>query len=154
MRVYLMRHGEAVDASKDTRRPLTDRGKDETKKVALILKPTKIKVETVITSNKTRAIETGQIIQKELSLNAVLEQRVELSANSPVDELYRELEGSRKDLMIVGHLPFLANLVSLMLAGKQNPSIVLFKPSSVVCLERNSLGFWQLRFAITPEFRP
>ena len=56
--------------------------------------------------------------------------------------------------MIVGHLPFMANAVCLMLTGDEGRAAVDFRPGSLVCLEREADGPWALAWMIRPELVP
>ena len=47
--------------------------------------------------------------------------------------------------MIIGHLPFLSNLASVLLTGKKKHSPISFKYSGVVCVEKSSEGKWSAR---------
>jgi phosphohistidine phosphatase len=53
--------------------------------------------------------------------------------------------------MIVGHLPFMANLASLLVSGKEFSNVVSFDAGSVVCLNRSDPGQWQIEWMVTPE---
>ena len=52
--------------------------------------------------------------------------------------------------MIVGHLPFLGKLVSLLVTGSEKNEIVEFHFGSVVCIERRDDGKWKVAWMITP----
>jgi len=56
-----------------------------------------------------------------------------------------------KDLMIVGHLPFLDKLASLLISGNENARIVLFRYSNIVCLDQKEDKGWAVRWILTPE---
>ena len=52
--------------------------------------------------------------------------------------------------MLVGHLPFMSRLASLLLAGEPEAGVVRFQTSGIVCLSREQ-GEWSLSWAVTPE---
>ena len=61
------------------------------------------------------------------------------------------LSQSSDDVMMVGHLPHLQRLASLLLTEESEQNPVTFQNSGVVCLERNQDDSWSLRWAITPQ---
>lgn len=57
----------------------------------------------------------------------------------------------REDLMLVGHLPFLEKLTSLLLCGNEKTRLVLFRYGAIVCLEQREDKGWGVRWILTPE---
>jgi len=55
------------------------------------------------------------------------------------------------DIMIVGHLPHLERLASLLLTGNPDRRPVQFRNGGVVCLEKERNGVWSLVWAIVPD---
>ena len=55
------------------------------------------------------------------------------------------------DAILVGHLPHLARLASLLLCGNSEKNIVAFRMAGVVCLKRDDAGVWSLQWMLTPE---
>jgi phosphohistidine phosphatase len=53
-------------------------------------------------------------------------------------------------LMLVGHLPHMARLASLLLTGNPNREVVRFRNATVVCLERVEAD-WVLLWAFGPD---
>jgi phosphohistidine phosphatase len=56
-----------------------------------------------------------------------------------------------RDALVVGHLPFMAKLVSLLVGGDPDQPIAAYRPGSVVCLEREGDGPWQIDWMVRPE---
>jgi len=72
---------------------------------------------------------------------------------APLDDvqpLADELDGATADILIVGHLPFLARLAGALLTGNADACPVAFECSTAVCLERDDAG-WYLRWALPPN---
>ena len=61
------------------------------------------------------------------------------------------IKDRQKDLMIVGHLPHLSKLVSLLVSGSESVSVVTFQQGGVVCLERKKEGDWTVVWMIIPD---
>jgi phosphohistidine phosphatase len=53
--------------------------------------------------------------------------------------------------MLVGHMPFMARLASVLLAGDAVTLTVSFRPGSVVCLEEGDDEAWDIAWMIRPE---
>ena len=69
----------------------------------------------------------------------------------PTEELARTVNARAEDLMVVGHLPFMARLVARLIVGKEGASVVAFQPGAIVCLERTEGGSWSIVWMVTPE---
>ncbi len=150
MRVYLVQHGKAASADVDTARPLTGKGRREVEKVAVFIEPLKLAVDYLWTSDKERAIETAEILAGAIEVRKERKTRTGLSPNDDVRPLAEELAGSRGDVMIVGHMPFLNRLAGLLLAGSENSAPVAFRNGGVVCLSGVEEQ-WQVQWIVLPE---
>ncbi len=80
MKIYLVRHGEKEDETKDP--PLTEKGERQINLLARRLKQEKVKVSKIYTTNYLRTIKTADIISKKLCLPVVRDDRL--------NELYSE----------------------------------------------------------------
>ena len=56
-----------------------------------------------------------------------------------------------RDTLVVGHLPFMAKLVSHLVIEEENRPIIAWQPGSIVCLERENSTHWQINWMIRPE---
>ena len=74
-----------------------------------------------------------------------------LAPNDNVTLLKDELISGRKDIMIVGHLPFLSKLASLLLTNSESSNTVAFKNGGIVCLNCSDDNQCQLQWMIIPE---
>jgi len=150
MRLYLVQHGEATSKEVDPDRPLTKKGRKDVSQMAEFLKKKGIRVIATWHSEKLRAIQTAQILGEAISVEIVKQEG--LAPNDPVDKWLEELNTRVKDVMIVGHLPFLERLASLLLVGDEASQIVAFKPGAVACLKREDAGEkWSLAWIKLPE---
>ena len=72
---------------------------------------------------------------------------------APLDDphLAERLVGqSDEPLMIVGHLPHLSRLVSLLILGTAEKEVIQFTMGSVVCLTKSD-DRWLIKWALSPE---
>jgi phosphohistidine phosphatase len=150
MLLYLARHGDAKPEDEDPRRPLSEKGAAEVRKTAAFLKPLNIGVGAVWHSGKARAMETAEILATALAVKDGVAKKRGLAPLDPVDPIRRELMCRQEDLMIVGHLPFLANLASALLAGPEGSVLVAFEQSAILCLERSGDESWTVRWMVAP----
>lgn len=148
MRLYLIQHGLSLPEEKDPEKPLSPEGKEQTQKIAEFLKTKSLKVDSIWHSPKSRAIQTAEIISNSIFCSEIKE-RNDLNPLDPVEKFPDEIKSLNKNLMIVGHLPFLQKLASLLLSGSETNQFISFKNSGVVCLE--STDIWKIAWMITPE---
>jgi phosphohistidine phosphatase len=151
MKVYLVRHGEAVSSEFDPKRPLSEQGLADIRKVASFIKPLKISVEHIRHSGKLRAEQTAEKLAESVLVEKDCSAHEALGPNDDVAIIADELEAYDMDLMIVGHLPFLAYLTSLLVAGKETANVAAFDAGSIACLNHRDRGQWQIEWMITPE---
>jgi len=151
MKVYLVRHGEAVSSQFDPQRPLSNKGLADIRKVASFIKALEISVEHIRHSGKLRAAQTAEILAESVSVEKDCSAHKNLSPNDDVTGIADEIEAYDTDLMIVGHLPFLAYLTSLLVAGTETASVASFDAGSIACLNRRNRGQWQIEWIVTPK---
>ncbi|MDD5217589.1 MAG: phosphohistidine phosphatase SixA [Candidatus Omnitrophica bacterium] len=159
MKLYLVRHGEAVGETVHPERPLSERGREDSKIMGMILKSQQVTITHVWHSGKKRAIETAEIIADILGIRNLCEQRAGLHPNDPVQDTAREIKtmGAADDgeaIMIVGHIPFLPRLASVLLTGKDNLGFIRFETAGVACLDSFQGGDWQIEQVLTPRSLP
>lgn len=151
MKLYLVQHGEACAKDADPQRPLTNRGRADVERLAAFLKQAGIRVERVVHSGKLRAVQTAE------SLAAALAPGVELESSGIIDPnddpaVFDRQRGSRdRDTLVVGHLPFMARLVSHLVISDANRPLTAWRPGTVVCVERSDDGEWCIDWMIRPE---
>ena len=153
MRVYLIQHGKAKSKEEDPERGLTGEGRLETRRIADVLSRTAPEVHVIWHSGKLRARETAEIVAEALGIPRRIMEHSNLGPKDDVKLLAGELQGSAHNIVVTGHLPFLAGLAGFMLTGNLEAEPVEFRNSGVVCLERDKDG-WTLKWAMTPELFP
>lgn len=151
MKVYLVRHGEAVSSQSDPKRPLSEQGFADIRKVASFIKPLGIFVEHIWHSGKLRAAQTSEILADSVKAEKGCSEHEALGPNDDVTIIVDELDAYNTNLMIVGHLPYLAYLASLLTAGSETADVAAFDAGSIACLNRSDPGQWQIEWMITPK---
>lgn len=145
MKLYLVQHARPKPKEEDPERPLSDEGRLEATKMAKFL--SKLEIKTIIHSGKLRAQQTAEIFANFLKVEVKKEGDLEPLSSPKV--WYQKLQNQTEDLMIVGHLPHLEKLVSLLLCNDEEKKIVEFQQGGVVCLEKTEN--WTVRWTITPD---
>ena len=149
MKLYLVRHGNALDKSVDAERPLSEEGRAQASKMAGFLAPLQIEAQAIWHSGKPRARETAEALAEAIESRTGLIGRDGLAPNDPVENIALELEAADSDLMVVGHMPFMGLLASWLLANR-DASFVSFDEAAVACLERAGRGQWVLLWHVSP----
>jgi len=152
MKLYLVQHGEAKTKDQDPDRSLTDKGtKDSEKTACFASEQAHVSVETVFHSNKTRSKETAEIMAAYLFPPKGMIQKEDLSPNDNPKIWADILSQGQEDIMVVGHLPHLSKLASLLLTKSDEKVPIGFKNSGIVCLQKDDNSNWLLSWLMTPE---
>jgi len=151
MRLYLVQHGVAASKETDPQRPLTNEGINQTQKIAEFIKPLNLSVEYLWHSEKKRAIQTADILSEVVKVNKERIARSDIDPNDDVSPIADELFAKEGDVVIVGHLPFLSKLASLILADSEDINVIEFHKSGIVCLQRTEQKVFKADWIITPQ---
>ncbi|MBT2970912.1 MAG: phosphohistidine phosphatase SixA [gamma proteobacterium symbiont of Ctena orbiculata] len=151
MKLYLVQHGEACAKEIDPDRPLTQKGREDMDRLAGFLQQAGIRVARVIHSGKLRAVQTAECLGDRIALGIELEASDSINPNDDPKGLYRQIEAADSDTLVVGHLPFMAKLVSRLVVGDEEKLITAYRPGSVVCLELTNDLRWQIDWMLRPE---
>jgi len=151
MKLYLVQHGEAYPKEVDPERPLTAQGREDVERLAAFLGRSGIEIQRVMHSGKLRAAQTADLLAAAVAPYVELETNAHIHPNDDPGSVDWQEETGGRDTMLVGHLPFMARLVSLLLAGNPDEPFAAYQPGSVVCLESGTGGRWQINWMIRPE---
>ena len=154
MRLYLVQHGEAVPEEVDPARPLSPTGRADVAQIAAFLAAAGVRPARVMHSGKLRAEQTALILAAAVAPANAPTARAGLNPNDPTDGVAHEAAAWDHDVMLVGHLPFMARLASRLVAGREDAAVAAFQPGSVVCLERTDQRRWAIAWMVRPELLP
>jgi phosphohistidine phosphatase len=152
MLLYLMQHGDARKEEEDPSRPLSDKGVRDAEKAAAMLSHLTV-VKDILHSGKLRARQTAEIMARHIKA-ASSGNFSETDGLAPLDDpgVWEDrLKYMPHDIMLVGHLPHLGRLSSLLLCGDPGKNVIAFKMGCVVCMERDGKGTWSIRWMVTPD---
>jgi phosphohistidine phosphatase len=140
MRLYLVRHGVAVDREDpdcppDTERPLTPKGMKKTHDAALGLFALGVKPDAILTSPWLRSLQTAEIFCEVIGFSSSKIVRSDsLKGTSTPAELLRDLAKLKaKEVMCFGHEPHLHLVIGQIL--HTGARITELKKAGVACLD-------------------
>jgi phosphohistidine phosphatase len=148
MYVYLVQHGKPRSKEEDPDRSLSEEGLRDVEKTAHYV--SSIKVGRICHSGKLRAAQTADVFGRRLG--AKVSEKDGLAPLDDPDVWADRMARSEEDTMLVGHLPHLQELASLLLSGDRKAGIVEFRMGGIVCLKKdNEAGKWSLQWMLVPD---
>ena len=137
MKLYFLRHATASDiATSDEERALTREGREEARIAGAALARLGAKPGQILTSPLVRARQTADLAAAELRFSDEVAVFDELCNGRSTPVLLRALqqfEGTR-ELLLVGHMPSLAEHLAHLI-GAANPSGLALGKGSIACIE-------------------
>jgi len=142
VRVVVVRHGPAEPRNparwpNDDRRPLTSKGRSQTRRAARGLARIVSPADRLVTSGADRAAKTAEIVAGELPSAPALETWPELAPGNLPDPIFARLRRSTRpgqEVVLVGHEPTLAEFVGMALIG-DGISVVRLTRGGAACLD-------------------
>ena len=123
--IYFMQHGPCLPKEQDPEQPLSPEGEELIQKVSLAIAKMKLKFDIILASTKKRSLQTATLVAKTTGYapGKIIESAL-LKPMAPTDETINFLKQfeQKNSILLVGHLPSLAELVSFLLleSGKLN----------------------------------
>jgi phosphohistidine phosphatase len=151
MFLYLVQHADAKREEEDPTRPLSKKGLQDINRVASYVSNLNIRVYKIFHSNKLRAKQTAEVLSENVK---PIKGVSEVEGLAPLDnpDIWAErLKDIPDDVILVGHLPHLAKLASLLICGNADKNVVGFKMGRIVCLKRDDAGVWSFEWMLTPD---
>lgn len=165
MNLFFLRHGIASDPGEhglpktlnDADRPLAPKGREKLQRLAEMMLENDFKFDVIIASPLLRARQTAMIVSEVLELRRKLVLSDHLSpSGSPklLIEQINGMSGKKRNILIVGHEPYLGQFLSLLISGSTNAAFAL-KKGGLAKLEVNHLSYARcakLEWLLTPKF--
>lgn len=145
MKIYIVRHSEAYDVGeegieKDEDRFLTKRGRKLSARVGVLLGRLGARPECVWTSPLVRATQTAERLCRKLKPSPPIVECTALAPPGKAGELLKNLETQGlAEVVLVGHEPFLGQLLAQLALGEGGYTIPISK-SAAVCVETPADG--------------
>ncbi|MGB5631910.1 MAG: phosphohistidine phosphatase SixA [Waterburya sp.] len=146
MEVYLIRHGIAAERGtyvNDEQRPLIDKGRDKTSKVAERLLANGLEFDVILSSPLVRAYQTAEIL-KQVGLSKTIQTFEPLKPGGKIEQWLKwlqtyKLENPNGKIALVGHQPNLGNWAEMLICGAIKNQMVV-KKAGVVAIEIPDIG--------------
>jgi phosphohistidine phosphatase len=151
MKLYIMRHGDAANGAFDDERPLSDDGRREAERAGIFLRRAGERLDEICHSTLLRSRQTAMEVGRHIANSPVISERNGLRPSDGVGEFISSLDaGADRNILVVGHQPFVSRLASLLLSGDEKSIRVKFPTGAVIGLENSPGGtLWSLRFHAT-----
>ena len=142
MDLYLMQHGEATTEAEDSERPLSESGRAAVQRVSARARAAGVHVGVCVHSGKLRAEQSAQLFMEQLGGHAEVSAREGLAPKDAVARTAQWLRTTTEHdaIAVIGHLPFLDRLASLLVAGDEEAQVVRFRMGGLVKLEPKDKG--------------
>lgn len=117
MKIWILRHGQAeAMAASDPERALTQRGREEVRKVARLLAGQPL--DTVLASPYVRAQQTAEQVCREIAYPRAIATAAWLTPeDDPRQALDFLAERTERHLLLVSHQPLVSQLICLLVDG-------------------------------------
>jgi len=153
MHLFVIRHAIAEDAAPgqdDASRELTNDGEKQYKKVVRGMRTLGIAFDRVLTSPWARAVRTAELSRSICDQAPI---RTDLLIQSPRSELLAQIAELGEDTAVVGHEPWLTELVAWLAFGDtRHGEAIALKKGGVVWLEGSALpGGMMVRALLSPK---
>jgi phosphohistidine phosphatase len=125
MLLHLIRHADAGDPDAwegpDAARPLSDKGRNQAKRLAEFLAGIKFSGQPFITSPKLRAAQTADLVATELEAPVVIDDRLAGALTPEIVEAILRDAGDPERPVLVGHDPDFSDLLADLCAAPHVP---------------------------------
>lgn len=135
----------------DPARPLSEKGCKDIDKISNFLKGKGIWVSKIFHSGKLRAKQTSEKLFEAINPSDGIIETDGLSSLDDPKIWVERLEKEENDIMIIGHLPHLSKLASLLLIADTRLEVIRFKMGGVICIEKNQERKWSIQWMVTPD---
>jgi phosphohistidine phosphatase len=144
MDLILWRHADAESASPDSARKLTERGREQARRIAAWLKPRLSEDCKILASPAARAQQTAAALGAPFATSPALDTDAD-AMDVLAAANWRERSGT---MVIVGHQPTLGRVAALLLSGKESDWSIA---KGALWWLQNDRGQITLRTALDPE---
>jgi len=129
--VVLVHHADALRAHIDAQRPLSAHGREQAQRLAELVKAKGFAPAAIWHSGKLRGRQTAEAFLRVCNPFAEFKMVRGLRSEDPAEWMRDELFGESRDILLVGHMPHIADLARLM-----SPASGAFPLNGLIALER------------------
>ncbi len=154
MKLYFLRHADALDGIPDEKRALSSEGCRAARALGKFLKKSGVSFDHACSSPLRRAIETAEIVLRQGDEPARVSLKIaDTLLNETLPEAFdRWLAGFGKNehILLVGHMPSLSEHLGRWLKVSR-PEALAFPKCGLACLEITGPREARLRFFLPPR---
>ena len=132
--IYLVHHADAVGPEVEPQRPLSIAGRQHAEQLASDVAARGAKPEAIWHSGKLRARQTAEPFLRLCNPLAEFSAIRGLQPTDPPDWVRDLLSGEGREVMLVGHMPNLPRLLTLLVTGGES-SLLSFPLHGAIALE-------------------
>jgi phosphohistidine phosphatase len=143
--LFLVHHGDAVDAGVNPMRPLSERGVLEATRLAEKAAARGVHPGIIWHSGKLRARQTAEAYWKCCNPFATFSAVHGLQPTDPTNWIVDALAAESADVMLVGHFPQLPRLLARLVSGEPDAAPATFPLNGIVALEKEN-ETWEERW--------
>lgn len=161
MNLYFLRHGDAGDRGDprypdDSQRPLVPAGRRKLRRIAAGMRALDLEFDVLLASPYVRARQTAEIVATVLGAKRKLQTTAHLAPEGDPRRLIRTLNERHAragGVLLVGHEPYLGDLIGVLLAGRTRLALGL-KKGGLCLLSAESPAYGscaRLEWLLTPR---
>jgi phosphohistidine phosphatase len=154
MRLYFLRHADAIEGRDDAKRPLSERGIAESHFMAFCLRRSNIYFDAAYTSPLVRAQQTAGIVFELCRAKGAVDlQTVDALLNETSQQAFGRWLGrlpAAEHVLLVGHAPSLAERACVLLGLAATPALTLPK-AGLACVETEDRTAGILKLFLAPK---
>ena len=162
MGIFVLRHGIAADRDPaefpdDSLRPLSPRGERKLRRVCEAMREMELSFDLILSSPFLRARRTAEIAAETLGMGDCLRFDDELAPEGDPVSLIEHVNGispAPRNLLLVGHEPYLSRLISVLTTGRGELRVELKKGGLAGLEAQEGLAFDScavLKWLLTPR---
>lgn len=150
MNLYIVRHADYINAKNGRDKTISLKGREDTEKIACFIRlHLSVQIDRIYTSEKTRARDTAEIFSEFLKPQNGIKPETMLNPDREPGDIIDMILAEGKDIMIVGHRPFIDNLIALLTVNEEC-NFIEIDNSTVVCLRKHGNEF-SIEWILKPE---
>ena len=154
MKLYFLRHAEALDGLDDGARPLSDDGRSDARKLGQFLKRSGVEFDGAYASPLVRARETAEIVLQQTGGNRPVRlELVEALTNSTATAAFQSWLAqlpTGRHVLLVGHEPTISERVRRLL-GMVRPEALGMAKGALACVETEDRRTGVLKLLVAPK---
>ncbi len=164
MRLWLIRHTDAVSEEENPRRPLSAKGRTAARELGRFFRRNGALADATICwhSPLVRAQETAELVLREAGVNVSREEKAGLLPEDDPAEMAAQIEKVRDadaGVILVGHEPHLSALGTLLVGGEpaaaqfklRKGTVLALAPTEEAPLKLGARRRWVVQWQLAPE---